>query len=104
MNYLLLFVLAIALGHGIQALDEVLSRMGVISFLHGTGLGYLKILLCSLLFAHFDLRVGWLIVVVLVLTSVAVSVFTFKRTGTHWVFALNAGNILGMVLAGFRFA
>jgi hypothetical protein len=103
MNYVILFALAIALGHGVQALDELLSRMGVISFLHGTGLGYLKILLCSLLFSRFDLQPGWLIVVVLVASSVAVSVLTFKRTGTHWVFALNAGNVLGMVLAGFRF-
>ena len=98
----LLLMAVVAISVGVQALDEVLSRVGAVSFAHGTLLGFMKILACQWVYAHLGYVFGWHVVLAVMAGSLGFAAIKFRRSGTRWVFALNAGDLAGMVAGGLR--
>lgn len=85
----------------IQALDDILSRIGAISILHGGLLGYGQIYIAKEILTKGGCNLNWLMVFFIALAAIAVSVYKIHKTGTRWVFAFNFGVLAGIIYGGF---
>ncbi|EPR37256.1 hypothetical protein dsx2_1199 [Desulfovibrio sp. X2] len=102
MTEALFVVAAMALSQLTQTVDEALSRLGAVSFAHGLLLGYLKVWVCKRFLEWCGLPMGWGVVVLVAVLSIAVSLYKIHKTGTRWILALNVGMVAGIIYAGVR--
>lgn len=97
---ILLAMAAILACLGMQALDDYLSRVGVVSLAHGLLLGYGQIFVARGIVQWGGGSLGWPVVVLICIASVAMSTYKIQRFGSRWVFAFNFGVALGLVYGG----
>lgn len=104
MIYVLALVAAIIVSQAIQAVDDLLSRVGAVSLAHGALVGYVEIYVCKRLMEWFGLSLDWLVVLMVALSALAVSIIQIHRTGTRWILAFNSGVLAGIVAGGIHLA
>ncbi|SFJ24030.1 hypothetical protein SAMN04488082_10288 [Desulfomicrobium apsheronum] len=97
---ILLAIAAILVCQGMQALDDFLSRVGVVSLAHGMLLGFGQIFVAKRIVEWGGSSLGWMVVAFVCITSVAVSLYKIHRFGTRWVFAFNFGVVIGLLYGG----
>lgn len=98
--WILLAIAAILVCQGMQALDDFLSRVGAVSLAHGMLLGYGQIFVAKIIVEWGGSSLGWTIVVLTCIASVAVSLYKIHRFGSRWVFAMNFGVLVGLLYGG----
>lgn len=101
MVYVLALVAAILVSQAIQAVDDLLSRLGAISLIHGVLVGYVEIYASKRLMEWAGQTLDWLVVLLVALSTLAVSLIKIHRTGTRWILAFNFGVLTGVVAGGF---
>lgn len=92
---------AVIVCQAMQALDEVLSRFGVVSLAHGGALGYGQVYVAKLLLEWGGASLNWTVVGLISIAALLVSLYKIHRTGTRWIFAFNFGVLIGIVGGGF---
>jgi hypothetical protein len=97
---ILLAIAAILVCQGMQALDDFMSRVGAVSLAHGMLLGYGQIYVAKSIVEWGGSSLGWLVVVLICIASVAVSLYKIHRYGSRWVFAFNFGVVAGLLYGG----
>jgi hypothetical protein len=97
---ILLAIAAIIVCQGMQALDDFMSRIGAVSLAHGVLLGYGQIFVAKGIVEWGGSSLGWMVVVLICLASVAVSLYKIHRFGSRWVFAFNFGIVVGLLYGG----
>jgi hypothetical protein len=95
-----LVIVSVLVCQVIQALDDFMSRFGVVSLAHGWLLGYGQIYVAKMILEWGGASLGWIAVILIAIASVCVSVYKIHNTGTRWVFAFNFGLIVGIVYGG----
>lgn len=99
--YVLALVAAILVSQAIQAVDDLLSKLGAISLAHGVLVGYVEIYVCKRLMEWTGQSLDWLVVLLVALSALAVSLIKIHRTGTRWTLAFNFGVLAGVIMGGF---
>ena len=97
---ILLAIAAILVCQGMQALDDFLSRVGAVSLAHGVLLGYGQIFVAKSIVEWGGSSLGWTVVALICIASVAVSLYKIHRFGSRWVFANNFGVFVGLIYGG----
>ena len=97
---ILLALAAILVCQGMQALDDFLSRVGGVSLAHGILLGYGQIFVAKMIVEWGGSSLGWAVVALICIASVAVSLYKIHRFGSRWVFAFNFGVVIGLLYGG----
>ena len=100
---ILLVIAAIISCLTMQALDDLLSRFGVVSVLHGGLLGFGQVWVAKQLLEWGGASLGWFVVLLVALAAMAVSAYRIHSTGTRWVFAFNFGVFVVILYGGFHF-
>jgi hypothetical protein len=86
----------------LQVLDDFLSQFGVVSLAHGVLLGYAQIFASKIFLEWGGYKLGWFVVILIVICALGVSVYKIRNTGTRWVFAFNFGILSGIIYAGYE--
>ena len=84
-----------------QALDDFLSQLGVVSVAHGALLGYAQVFASKTFLEWGGYNLGWMVIFLIAICALGVSVYKIRNTGTRWVFAFNFGILSGIIYGGY---
>ncbi len=101
MLQIVLIIGAVLFCQAMQALDDFLSRFGIISVAHGALLGYAQVFASKTLLEWGGYNLGWFVVVLIAIFALGVSIYKILNTGTRWVFAFNFGILSGIIYGGY---
>ena len=97
---IVLIISAVLICLAMQAVDDFLSRSGVVSLLHGGLLGYGQVYVAKLLLEWGGATLGWLAMGLIAFGAVVVSAMKIYKMGSRWIFAFNFGVLCGIIYGG----